>query len=133
MQDKLCRRWPNLVFFCVPILVSCASVIGVDKESRGILAVYGNWCGPGHPRNNATPKPVDYVDAACMHHDQCYQHKGFGNYECDRLFREELQDGFGKYGRPNATYDFLRGWIPGKTASFDLMDEYFKLVYCKQN
>ena len=114
------------------MLVSWVTIVGLSKDDRGVLPVCGNWCGPGHPKKNATPEPVDYVDAACKHHEECYETNGFANCECDRAFREELRIGFEKYGRPDGTCDFLRGWIPGMTTSFDLMDKYFKLSYCKQ-
>ena len=50
------------------------------------LPLYGNWCGPGHPRALALP-PVDAFDAACMRHDYCTASPGLQTY-CDRAFVE---------------------------------------------
>lgn len=51
------------------------------------LPIYGNWCGPGHPRAAALP-PVDAFDAACMRHDLCAD--SAPGALCDRVFVGEL-------------------------------------------
>jgi len=51
--------------------------------------LYGNWCGPG-TNVNAGP-PLDPLDAACMHHDQCYISIGTASCECDVGFMRELR------------------------------------------
>lgn len=43
------------------------------------IPVHGNWCGPGHGGG----PPKDALDQACMHHDKCYDDKGYFNCECD--------------------------------------------------
>lgn len=44
------------------------------------IPVYGNWCGPGHGGGT----PVDDLDRACMHHDDCYAKYGYFDCQCDR-------------------------------------------------
>lgn len=51
----------------------------VTPQSGGI-AIYGNWCGPGHGGGPA----IDAVDAVCRAHDQCYGERGYFNCRCDR-------------------------------------------------
>lgn len=42
--------------------------------------VYGNWCGP----NYGAGKPIDAMDACCMHHDRCYDDTAIYNHcSCD--------------------------------------------------
>jgi len=45
------------------------------------LAVYGNWCGPGHGGGGP---PIDAVDAVCERHDHCYDERGYFDCSCDR-------------------------------------------------
>lgn len=47
------------------------------------IPVYGNWCGPGHPKRG-NPPPIDAVDASCRRHDRCYSKRGYSNCRCDR-------------------------------------------------
>lgn len=52
-----------------------------DNQSRlGEGKIWGNWCGKGHSGPGA---PVDLLDTACMHHDQCYAARGYGTCSCD--------------------------------------------------
>ena len=62
-----------------------------EPDSRS-YAVYGNWCGPNHPRdiNNALD-PVDRLDAACMNHDICYAKKGYLDCDCDQTLNTEIK------------------------------------------
>lgn len=57
------------------------------------LPVYGNWCGPDHPRGfaNARP-PVDPLDAACMRHDYCVAAQGRFDCGCDISLLTELRN-----------------------------------------
>ena len=52
------------------------------NASNGIsvlgVPVYGNWCGPGYGSGD----PVDYLDAACKAHDECYG-KAATYFDCD--------------------------------------------------
>ena len=45
------------------------------------LAVYGNWCGPGHGGGGP---PIDAVDEVCFRHDRCYEERGYFDCSCDR-------------------------------------------------
>jgi hypothetical protein len=55
------------------------------------LGVYGNWCGPNHPKNIETADgPIDMLDASCKRHDLCYVEKGQYSCECDKIFNDEL-------------------------------------------
>lgn len=58
----------------------------IDAE-RGTLLIHGNYCGPG---NRSPRPPVDALDVACMHHDQCSPPRGqIPTCACnDRLHRE---------------------------------------------
>lgn len=54
------------------------------NASNGISAsgipVYGNWCGPGY----GSGEPIDYLDAACKAHDECYgQAPTYFDCDCD--------------------------------------------------
>jgi hypothetical protein len=54
----------------------------------GGLAIYGNYCGPGHGTGTGDPTgqtpPVDEVDAVCRAHDLCYDATHYSNCGCDR-------------------------------------------------
>lgn len=43
--------------------------------------IYGNYCGPGNPLENG--EPVDFLDAACQAHDDCYNTNGYWDCNCD--------------------------------------------------
>jgi hypothetical protein len=51
------------------------------------VAVYGNWCGPGHV---GPDPPIDAVDEACCRHDQCYCEEGALDCGCNRELYERL-------------------------------------------
>ena len=57
------------------------------------LPIYGNWCGPDHPRGfaNARP-PIDLLDSACMRHDYCIAAQGDFDCGCDITFLTELRN-----------------------------------------
>jgi hypothetical protein len=57
------------------------------------IPVYGNWCGPDHPRSFAfASAPVDPVDAACMRHDYCVAAQGEFDCGCDIALLSELRN-----------------------------------------
>lgn len=59
------------------------------------IPVYGNWCGPGHSGPGA---PIDDLDTACMHHDQCYSARGYFNETCDRELIAEIRAHYSSMG-----------------------------------
>lgn len=61
------------------------------------LPVYGNWCGPGHGGGT----PIDALDQACMHHDKCYQARGYFRCSCDQQLIDEINRNYYKmrYGK----------------------------------
>ena len=60
------------------------------------IPVYGNWCGPEHPKDLATltppPTPVDELDRLCMRHDYCYMEHGNFNCDCDNTFTTDVDN-----------------------------------------
>ena len=70
-------------------LSSCA--IFSDKESAGTFPVYGNYCGPDHPKKGTNPIPIDKTDLACKSHDKCYETNGYFNASCDEALIELLK------------------------------------------
>lgn len=46
------------------------------------IPIYGNYCGPGTESNAGAP--IDYLDAKCEEHDDCYASKGYYACECDQ-------------------------------------------------
>ena len=57
------------------------------------IPVYGNWCGPDHPRSLAfAAAPVDALDAACMRHDYCFAAQGEFDCGCDIALLTELRN-----------------------------------------
>lgn len=53
----------------------------------GKALFHGNYCGKGE-RGTGLP-PTDALDAACMHHDACYDAAGYASCACDGTLREE--------------------------------------------
>lgn len=72
-----------LLSICLSFLLFGCANKSRDQSTTGTLPVYGNWCGPGHPRNGVNPPPVDAVDTACRKHDNCYAQKKYFACECD--------------------------------------------------
>ena len=62
---------------------------GTAPSSSG-LAIYGNYCGPGHGDPTGLTPPVDAVDAACRAHDRCYDATHYFNCGCDRALLNAL-------------------------------------------
>ena len=48
---------------------------------------HGNYCGAGQ-RGSDLP-PIDALDAACQHHDACYDAAGYRSCACDGVLRRE--------------------------------------------
>ena len=76
-----------LWLFCFS-LFGCAvskNAKSVDQSKQGFIPVYGNWCGPDHPKYDKSnaPPAIDKLDAACRRHDKCYEEKGYLNCDCD--------------------------------------------------
>ncbi len=78
------------LFVCVIITLSSCTSNSLHREPS--FALYGNWCGPEHPKimSNAL-LPIDQLDASCMRHDLCYADKGNYACECDKIISEELK------------------------------------------
>ncbi len=53
----------------------------------GAALFHGNYCGKGQ-RGEGLP-PIDALDAACMHHDACYDTAGYSSCACDAALRRE--------------------------------------------
>jgi hypothetical protein len=65
-----------------------------SNDSGGTFSVYGNWCGPDHPKDEnmaMAPGPIDKLDAACMIHDYCYAEVAYLDCGCDRNLTNALQ------------------------------------------
>ncbi|MFC1750393.1 hypothetical protein ACFL2V_16455, partial [Pseudomonadota bacterium] len=62
-----------------------------DKKPASFMPVYGNWCGPDHPKDihNATA-PIDLLDTACRTHDFCYEARGYLDCGCDKTLNDEI-------------------------------------------
>lgn len=87
LWGKLVRIAPILVL--LGALAGCAANEStkskIDDDVKGRFPVYGNWCGPSHPKHSGTnePEPIDEVDGMCEAHDKCYSREGYANCECD--------------------------------------------------
>lgn len=56
-----------------------------DIANKGGFSIYGNWCGPNHPKDiNNADNPIDLLDSQCKTHDLCYVDKGEYDCSCDR-------------------------------------------------
>jgi len=80
------RSIPSLL--CVLAMASCA--VSSDPDTQGEFPVYGNWCGPGHPKEGTNPAPINQTDEACRIHDVCYQRHGYFNTVCDKNLIQAL-------------------------------------------
>lgn len=81
-------RFVSCIFLCLTLL-GCASSPH-DRTTVGTFPVYGNWCGPDHPRSGTNPPPIDAVDAACRKHDFCYAQKNYFACDCDNQLLADL-------------------------------------------
>lgn len=48
---------------------------------------HGNYCGKGQRGEGLAP--TDDLDAACMHHDACYEAAGYSSCACDATLKRE--------------------------------------------
>lgn len=81
---------PTLLLVAVTAgLVACAST--GDPGTAGRFQIYGNWCGPGHPKAGTNPPPINQVDEHCRSHDQCYANNGYLNRLCDNQLISRLE------------------------------------------
>jgi hypothetical protein len=78
---------------CSPVTHGSGSTAPVRSDMRGTFPVYGNWCGPDHPKLLAgnEPPPIDSIDAACMRHDKCYAENTYFSCSCDVKLWSELR------------------------------------------
>ena len=76
-------RLVSLGLLTAAALVFGACAATTTTDARGDFSLYGNWCGPGHPKEGATPTPINETDAACRSHDRCYANNGYLNRLCD--------------------------------------------------
>ena len=61
------------------------SDIGAVVSGRSLY--HGNYCGTGNRGEGL--EPTDALDAACMHHDACYDAAGYRSCACDAGLRRE--------------------------------------------
>jgi hypothetical protein len=54
----------------------------------GSLLFHGNYCGPG---NRPGTRPIDALDAACMHHDFCGSPEGLKSCACNASLQREAE------------------------------------------
>jgi hypothetical protein len=84
---------PTLVSLLVAAGVSVAPVRAQEMPfidaARGTLLIHGNYCGPG---NRSPRPPIDALDLACMHHDQCSPPRGqIATCACNDRLHEEAE------------------------------------------
>ena len=82
----------SLVTFCGCHTTKYNSIHSFN-DSRGTFPVYGNWCGPAHPKSSSNPDPIDNIDAACKKHDVCYEKKGYFDCSCNEQLATDLING----------------------------------------
>ena len=82
----------------------------IIDAGRSTILIHGNYCGPG---NRAPLSPVDALDRACMHHDECSPPRGkIASCACnDRLNREAalIADDPGEPEAVRDTAEFIAG------------------------
>ncbi len=101
----------QLLLFAVILLFSSCSFLKKPVQEQS-FPVYGNYCGPLHPKKGSSPMPINITDLACKNHDNCYEKNGYFNSECDQKLIKEL-------GRVNAT-------SPEEEIFRQLIIKYFK-------
>lgn len=63
----------------------------IIEDSIPGFSLYGNWCGPNHPKDvDNAPDPIDILDKQCKTHDLCYVDKGNYDCSCDRVMVKEI-------------------------------------------
>ena len=87
--NKIISSHYKTICILLSILSFSASADSTD-EIRSLnniagFSVYGNWCGPNHPKDIKNAKnPIDILDNQCKKHDLCYVEKGEFDCSCDR-------------------------------------------------
>lgn len=81
----------NLLIPLITLLTISSCAIFTNKDTAGEFPIYGNWCGPDHPKTGTNPKPIDNTDLSCKHHDLCYAENGYLNATCDENLITELK------------------------------------------
>lgn len=67
-------------------------------NSRG---VWGNWCGPDHPREfDINIETTDVLDAICKVHDICYYKKGYCDTDCNRDLLDNINKADINWNKP---------------------------------
>lgn len=75
----------SLAAVLIPLLTT--SALAQSPFGEGSLLIHGNFCGPGN--RGYDKAPVDALDVACLHHDQCTPDLGLPSCACNaRLSRE---------------------------------------------
>lgn len=69
---------------------------GLIYGERFSMPVWGRYCGPGH---SGPGDPIDLLDNACMHHDNCYNWGG-NNCACDLALIKEIDTVFPRMAPP---------------------------------
>ncbi len=80
---------------CRALGVLLMLLVAAPAAARAMsLPMYGNWCGPGHPRDAHAARlaPIDGLDAACMAHDLCTAQVGRQHCGCDIRFMNRVRD-----------------------------------------
>ena len=54
------------------------------------LPLYGNFCGPGY--GDMTQDPIDFLDAKCKEHDECYGTDYYYSCDCDQTLVDAIQE-----------------------------------------
>ncbi|MDH5407888.1 MAG: hypothetical protein OEZ33_00960 [Gammaproteobacteria bacterium] len=81
-----------VLILCIAVLAACASKGGTRTGSVASIKVYGNWCGPDHPKDvSRDPKPIDRLDKACRRHDLCYVKRGMYDCKCDAVLNAQIE------------------------------------------
>ncbi len=80
----------TITLLLVFLLISSCAIFS-NKNTAGEFPIYGNWCGPAHPKVNTNPKAIDRTDLACKNHDKCYATNGYLNSQCDENLITELK------------------------------------------
>jgi len=63
-----------------------------NPKDEGQFPVYGNWCGPKHPKKGRSPIPIDEIDNACKKHDLCYSSNEYFSCKCDAQLLFDLSE-----------------------------------------
>ena len=59
-----------------------------NQINPGAFLIHGNYCGIG---SRPKTKPIDALDAACMHHDSCARPAGLAQCGCTARLKTEAE------------------------------------------